>query len=186
MPPANGGFIEYAWTAQSPGGKYRKITANWKVPPKPAGVYSGTRVYFSFPALFNDSYILQPVLQYGYNGQFGGSYWTIASWRCNSICDHSAPITVNAGEVLSGSVVASNCAGGNCTWTITAKRVSTGQSAVHVVPSADAFVKATKGAVEVYGLTACNQYPTNGIFFTDAALYNGSMSQVFPTWTKYI
>jgi hypothetical protein len=87
---------------------------------------------------------------------------------------------------LAGSVAASNCVGNNCTWTITNKRLSTGQTTVHVVVDGLAYVNAMAGAVEVNTLTACNQYPVNGIFYSTISVYNGSLTQVFPTWTKTV
>ncbi len=71
MFPVNNGWMEYAYYALASGHTFHQLNAGWRVPPAPAGSYSGTQTYYSFPGLENGSYIIQPVVQYGYNGAFG-------------------------------------------------------------------------------------------------------------------
>ena len=190
--PVNNGWIEYAWASQPSGSKYREITANWRVPAAPTGTYPApptVAVYYSFPGLENNYYIIQPVLQYGYNGAFGGNYWTMASWQCHSsfsTCYYSTPLSISARDSLYGSVVASNCAGGTCTWAMTTRDVTTSQQTVYTASDYDNYNWATKGAVEVYGLSTCSQYPQNGIFYSGVTVYDGNMNQVYPSWASYI
>lgn len=185
--PTNNGWIENAGSSLSGGATYHKISANWIIPSTPTGTYPGSEVYYTFPGLFNADFILQPVLQYGYNNLFGGSYWSIASWRCGpSSCLYSTPKTASAGDALSGSVTASGCSGGTCTWTIITKKVATNDSTVWTVSDDDDYNKITGGAVEVFGLTSCSQYPTNGVFYSQVIVYNSSNTQIYPAWNKTV
>lgn len=42
------------------------------------------------------------------------------------------------------------------------------------------------GAVEVYGLSACSQYPVRGVFYSGVALHDESGQAVTPSWTPNI
>jgi hypothetical protein len=52
--------------------------AHWKVPSEP--LTKSSQVIFIFNGIQNSDWILQPVLQWGDNGKFGGGYWVVASW----------------------------------------------------------------------------------------------------------
>ncbi len=157
--PANNGWIEDAYFPLAAGNQYRQQTANWVVPANPVGSYSwttgGPPVFFTFPGLQSSAFIIQPVIQYGYNGDFGSaSAWVMASWHCDTGpgCTHSAPIGITAGDAMAGSVVASDCANGDCTWTITTRDVTTGQRTILAVADTENYSFAAGGAVEVYRL----------------------------------
>lgn len=75
-----GGWIESAtYTPPVPLGS---LSARLKVPRPPAT--PDQSLIYLFPGAQNArmSTILQPVLQWGSNGRFGGEFWTIASWWC--------------------------------------------------------------------------------------------------------
>jgi len=60
----------------------------WTVPSNPSD--NGALIYlFNGIEPSNFSAILQPVLQYGSNGAFGGNYWVIASWYVGNSGFHS-------------------------------------------------------------------------------------------------
>jgi hypothetical protein len=128
FPPTTNGWVEYSFDSLSGGDQYRKLTAAWKVPADPEGSYSGAQVYYSFPGLESDEpAIIQPVIQYGSNAFFGGSYWSMTSWIChdNGECDYTTPYTnVSAGDSITGLVTVSNCANGDCDWWITIQDVT--------------------------------------------------------------
>lgn len=190
--PTINGWVEYTWANAGP---YKRIVADWQVPSAPPGTYGAAgKVYYTFPGLQSNDYIIQPVLQYGNNGLYGGAYWTITSWRCNtgSDCVHSPPVTVSSGNVIHGDVSASNCSGGVCTWTITTTNSSTGQSTTHTVQDTENYWQATSGAVEVYGVNSCADYPRNndynqsGVFYTNVSVYDNAYSPVSPSWSAII
>lgn len=190
--PTNPAWIMTAWADNHSGGWYKKITANWTVPAAPTAVYPNPpqmRVYYTFPGLSNNYYIIQPVLQYGYNGWFGGRYWTIASWHCHDAydCDVSATHpTVAVGAQISGRVEATNCGGGNCTWTIVTKAAGSADSAVYSQVDNDDYNWVTAGAVEVYNFNSCSDYPPNGVSYTNGHVYDGNGSQVYPVWNDFV
>ncbi|HEY3221374.1 MAG TPA: hypothetical protein VGJ80_11630 [Gemmatimonadales bacterium] len=193
VPAYNPNWVEFdtVQAAQTGSTSFAQITADWIVPPVPPATYASNQVYFTFPGLESNHYILQPVIQYGFSGAGGGNFWAMASWKCfgGSDCFH-APATavqIAAGDAIHGSVVASNCAGGNCTWTVTGTDQTSGASAVYSSTDVQAFYWATGGAVEVYNLTTCNDYPANGVFYTNIALYDQNLNVLSsPPWGGYV
>lgn len=181
--PTNNGWVESASYSLT-GNTYRSLTAGWRVPNAPTGSYSGVQVFYSFPGLVDSTYILQPVIQYGNNGEFGGSYWTMSSWRCDngSNCTHSTPITVYPGDSLIGTVVASSCLNGVCTWTVTISNQTRSTTSTRSFIDNDDYYVAVGGAIEIYNLTSCSQYPVSGTFYSGIALHDRSSSQVTPSW----
>ncbi len=188
--PTNNGWIEDEYVANSPPGTwYGKLTTNWTVPPDPTGAYSGNQVYYTFPAFQNRSqtYIIQPVLQWGSNGIFGGQHWTLASWyvHLDANADTNDYIvspnrTVTAGSALSGSITSVALTSDSSTWTMTAKVIATGESVTLDIPDSNRYAWAGE-VVEVYGLTNCNQYPTNGVFYSAVTLYDNNFAEVWPS-----
>jgi hypothetical protein len=184
--PADNGWMESAQSQSVTA--YRRLEADWTVPAKPTGGYPPGRVYYTFPGLQRQPpYILQPVLQFGYNGAFGGIFvWTLASWHCNgtqSGCAYSSPIQTTVGHTLHGTVSASACAGGTCTWTVTTRDVTTGSATVLTLTDPDSYYFGVGGAVEVYNLTLCSQYPVNGVFYTGLQVFD-AFGQVSPSWSN--
>ena len=97
------GWITYAFWNNGTGNSINSFTARWTVPQPPAD-YSGQLIYL-FNGLQNSTMIYQPVLQWGYNGFFGGDYWVVASWYAdgqNGPAFYTNPVRVNPGDVLIG------------------------------------------------------------------------------------
>ncbi len=184
--PTNNGWIEYALYGLS-GDTYGYLLADWEVPDDPSG-YSGNKLYYTFPGLQGGGYILQPVLQYGDNGAFGGSYWTLASWSCDDgqDCNYSTPISASAGDDIRGSVEASDCANRVCDWTIITRNVTTQTQTTRVYEDTLIYATAFGGAVEVNDITACSQYPEYGVSYTSIALKDEDGNSVTPTWTDVV
>jgi hypothetical protein len=182
LAPTINGWVESAH--YTPGGNFSRISANWTVPAKPTGSYSAGQVYYAFPGLQSSSYIIQPVLQYGNNNAYGGSYWLGVSWQCDTgpDCTHGPTISMLAGDAVYGNVTASNCANGLCSWTISTQNGRTGATSIWTRTNTQNFYDAVGGAVEVYGLTTCSQFPSTGIFFSGIAVYNSAGAQVTPSW----
>jgi hypothetical protein len=181
--PLDSGWAEADTAHATSGGWFSELTAAWKVPAQPV---EGGALFFTFPGLQSDSFIIQTVAQFGNNGHFGGNYWTIASWHCHSLtnCGFSQPVTVNAGDQLQGSITATNCANGNCLWTITTTDLTTGAKSTLPVTDTLGYTFAAGGATEVYGITSCNQFPVNGVFFT-SELTDQTGTSVSPAWSPY-
>jgi len=183
--PVDNGWIESG--AYATGTSWGLLSANWTVPAQPAS-YASNQVYYSFPGIQSNNYIIQPVMTYGYAPGYGGNSWTAASWHCNdgSDCTHSAAITMAAGDVVLGTVSASGCANNVCTWTITTADVTKGTRSVYTVDDTAGYYYAVGGAVEAYGLTSCNQFPRNGVFYYNISLYDQNQQQASTTWTPNV
>jgi hypothetical protein len=167
---------------------YGALTATWTVPPVPAS-NDGQTVYF-FPGLedIDDVVsIIQPVL--GWNADFGGA-WGIASWNCcpSGITVESSPVRVNPGNEIKGTMKDA-CAAGtlSCSkWNVTSEDVSTGHhTTLSNTPSeGQTFNWAFAGALEVYNVVQCSDYPANGsLTFSDVALYDYNFDRISnPGW----
>jgi hypothetical protein len=186
--PVINGYVESAQYNASGGTSFRQLYANWTVPQAPTQGGSNY-TYYTFPGLVDASYILQPVLSWGNNNAYGGAYYSLASWKCNSgsDCHYSTPVTVYAGDAIHGSIVASSCtAGVSCTWTITGTDNTTSSSSTYSVSGTDGYTLALGAAVEVYGIGSCDQFPPPKVSYTSISLYNNSGTQVTPSWSKSV
>ncbi len=190
--PSNGPTLSswIEWAHYAPGTNWGNLNASWHVPAAPESTFTSNpeQVYYSFPGLESSSYIIQPVLTYGYAPDYGGNFWTAASWRCNSgsDCHHGTPISVTTGDSLPGSVSASACANGMCTWTITTVDVTTSARSVWSVDDVSSYFYAVGGAIEVYNLAPCTQLPVYGVFYSGISLYDQNNHQVTPSWADTV
>jgi hypothetical protein len=175
-PTTSGWVISRSWSSPR---WVKKMTATFKVPSTPD---DQSKLVYLFPGLepSSGSTILQPVLAFGY----GGPFWSIASWACGSPCPHSTIKTVNAGDTIEGTMVASSCtSAGKCTWTITTKDVTTNVSTALTVTGQPAFYWTFGGVLEAYSIDSCAQYPRNAsATFTSLHVYDHNLAELTPTW----
>jgi hypothetical protein len=181
-------FIQHSYieaAGVSAATQYSELNVTWTVPPPPFS-NDGQVLYF-FPALDQTNpviSILQPVLEW-YSGQ-----WSIASWNCcvSGTTWHSTIVNVNAGDTIYGSMK-SNCAGGalSCaTWNITTTDKTSGSSTTlsNTPNNGQSFNWAFAGALEVYNISQCSDYPPNaGIAFSTVQLYDNKFNLISsPSW----
>jgi hypothetical protein len=187
-PPAIGhSWIEDGSTTTST--SYGKLTASWVVPPAPT-TNDGQTVYL-FPGMVDlqtDETIIQPVL--GWNS-FLGEVWTIASWNCcpSGTANYSKPVQVNVGDTINGTIK-STCAPGveSCSkWDIGTQDATLGKSTTlaNTPSEGQTFNWAQSGALEVYDIAQCSDYPPNGsITFSKVALYDYNLVRIAnPGWS---
>lgn len=129
-PPRTGGWYLVAVDSLAPTAEVADLRATWAVPAPPVQPDTGQQLYYAFPGLQNgdvgSSEVIQPVLQWGYNGYFGGNYWTLASWYCGPVCAmNPSHLNVYQGDTIFGWIYANNCSGGQCDWTIQSEDQST-------------------------------------------------------------
>jgi hypothetical protein len=168
---------------------YGELTATWPVPAAPTAKV-GQTIYL-FPGLedINDVVsIIQPVM--GWNADFS-SAWGIASWNCcpSGITIESAPVRVTAGDKILGTMK-DNCSAGTLacsTWNVTTEDVTSGKSTMltNTPNEGQTFNWAFAGALEVYNIAACTDYPKSGsITFSSVGLYDDNFDLVSkPGWT---
>ncbi|XQA73370.1 hypothetical protein ACM9XA_18220 [Xanthomonas sacchari] len=169
------------------GNKMGRIVASWTVPQNPTNVAQQT-VYF-FPGMQSDDpTILQPVLGYrGYNDS-----WDLSSWNCcqDGMVWHSDFIAARAGDRIVGDTYATCNNGLPCTnWNVDTRNVTTGQS-VRLSTTYDINSRThlvVGGALEVYAVDSCDQYPPDGSITFDAiGVYDYRMQKVAsPAWVSY-
>ena len=169
---------------------YDKIAATWVVPPAPTS-NDGQLLYF-FPG-FEDSIhplsIVQPVLQWGYSGFFGGNYWVVANWNCcmSGTTWYSTPLDVSVGDTILGTIIPT-CKRGKSycpTWNIVSEDKTTGKkTTLAKTPAEGQIWNWAFGAVsEDYGVVQCSDFPDNsGLTFT-VHLYNRNWKVITnPSW----
>jgi hypothetical protein len=171
---------------------FGELTANWKVPPAPTS--DDGQTVFLFPGMEDyatDESIIQPVL--GWNAGFFGTNWSIASWNCcpTGITNYSTPVEVNQGDTIFGTIKI-NCKAGtkSCSkWNITTEDQTTHQgTTLGKTPSeGQTFTWAQSGALEVYEIVQCSDYPPNGsAVFSKVALYDYNFNQFSdPGWILF-
>ena len=182
--------IKHSWIVAgdtTTGSSYGEIVADWNVPPAPKS-YDSQTIYF-FPGLedyYKDIAIIQPVL--GWNSDFKKA-WGIASWNCcpRGTADESTPFRVNTGDLIAG-IVKSTCAAGtlSCpTWNITTKDKTNGLSTTlgNTSSEGQTFDWAFGGALEVYSIVQCSDYPPNQYINFSPTLYNDNFNVIQnPGW----
>jgi hypothetical protein len=168
---------------------YAKLIANWRVPSAPTA-FDGQTVYL-FPGLVDyniDATIIQPVL--GWNSFFG-KVWSIASWNCcpSGTTQYSAPVQVSTGDTIHG-VIKSMCKAGvqSCSkWKVTSTDKTSHQTTtLSKTPSeGQTFNWAQSGALEVYEIVQCSDYPSDGATtFSKVALYDYNYQKIAnPGWS---
>ena len=186
-PPTVNGWAASASTTATGATSY--LSATWTVPRSPARAANQT--IYLFPGLepaATGDVILQPVL--AWNG-FGDRRWTIASWSCckDGNVLHSAPRNVSAGDAVTGSVTGTSCdAQGVCSsWRIQTSVPARGISTtLDTSAYGEALDWAFGGALEVYGVDRCDQYPASGsVQFRNVSVRQASGASAAPPWAAY-
>jgi hypothetical protein len=152
------------------------MAGDWTVPSNPSS--NGALIYlFNGIEPASENWILQPVLQYGSNGAFGGNYWVIASWMVgpNNYAFHSPPETVSPGNSLFGYTEITGTSGSTLDWKVQAQDTTTGAySWITATTSGLHWTWAFAGVLEAYGVTSCSEFPSNGrAVFTNSAVDHG-------------
>ncbi len=189
-------YIQHSWIEAgqvSDSTPYDAVEASWAVPQTPT-TNDGQTLYF-FPGLMHTTadpeLIVQPVLGWD-DGQSGAGPWNIASWNCcpSGMAWSSTPVTVSPGDQIWG-IAMSACGAAlvqSCSkWSITTTDTTThGTTTLNVVyPSLMTFEWAQSGALEVYSISQCSDYPPDGfITFSNAALFDNNFRRIMhPGWS---
>jgi hypothetical protein len=152
------------------------MAGNWTVPSDPSA--NGALIYlFNGIEPASENWILQPVLQYGSNGAFGGNYWVIASWLVgpNNYAFHSPAETVHPGNTLSGYTKLTGTTGSDLDWKVQAKDTTTGAYTwITARTNGLHWTWAFAAVLESYNVTSCSEFPANGkAEFTNSVVDHG-------------
>jgi hypothetical protein len=178
--PTLNGWIEAVQTEVKSGGNISEINTNWTVPSNPQT--NGGLIYI-FDALepSSENWILQPVLQYGNNGSFGGNYWVMSSWLVgsNGYVYHSTPEEVWPNDTLVGYVYITGISGSTLDWKVFAWDATSGAtSSFSATSSGLQWNWAYAGVLEGYNIGSCSELPVGGETIFQSVVYQG-----YPTFT---
>ncbi len=160
------------------------MAGNWKVPSYPSEANGGQVIYLSNgidPA--SHKWFLEAALQYGYNGAFGGDYYSIATWLIGtSVAYYSSPDYVYPGDSLSGYTEMTDKSGSTTYWDVLIVDNSTGASSEGSYwVSGQHWTWAYAGVLQVYNVYACAEFPASGReVFGDSVVAHG-----FPYYYEY-
>jgi hypothetical protein len=163
---------------------YNYMKAEWTVPRDPPWCIWGCPLLYYFPSFTstNNEEILQPVLQHGNNGEFGGNNsWAIASWYClKTACQHSPPLAASAGENLLGQIqITSNSP--LKYWIATSNLTRGYYTYLDANTPKGPFTNVQGGVMEVWRILTCGQYPQDhALTFHDILV-----QQAGPTWNTF-
>jgi|SRR5579872_259986 hypothetical protein len=142
----------------------------WHVPNPPAE--SGALVYlFNGISPTGAQWILQPVVQWGDNGSFGGDYYSVASWFVGpgNFAVVSTPQAANPSDYIFGDVQQTGVSGvggqQTLTYFVDGYNETSGQPTPLYVttPAGLHWVWAYAGVLEAYNVTSCSQFPGSGL-----------------------
>ena len=156
------GWIAYAEWRNDSGSPVSLFRATWTVPPAPL-TQSGQSVMY-FNGIQSDTYILQPVLQWGETALGGGNYWAVASWLAARphVVAHRSPqlVPVQTGQVLEGviSLVDGTSPG---PYSYNCQFVGLGGTSLDVQGIDELTV--CVATLEAYQITAGSDYPGGGV-----------------------
>jgi len=198
-----GGWYDFSLGAAAPIHgltQFNSLAVQWTVPPAPHDSASDKSVLYLFPALENLSNpsdvttwvsIIQPIIQWGYNGYNGGEFWQMEAMEClpgGAGCNLGAAVRVAPGDTIQGYVY--QYASNPDAWTIFVWDESQdiiSQLSVGIPRSWPKYNLASMGVIEGYGnaaettgLNSCTELPyTIGVGFTSLGVY-----QAGPAWNS--
>lgn len=183
LPRTPGGWIESA--TYTPPEPLQSLSLGFKVPEPPADRENS--LIYLFPAAENAqmSTILQPVLQWGWNGCFGGECWTIASWHCTPAgrtVYSKEQHEVQSGELLRASLKMTHMSDTYANWSVEIEPEGDASRCAKLVVEKleDLMLFVVGGALEAYGpvedipkLTKDRKhFPTGSTSFTGIELHD--------------
>jgi hypothetical protein len=185
-PPTGGWYYDTSWNSPT---WLSELRTEYEVPAAPTESGATIFVFSSFQDAGLTA-IVQPVLTYGPNGDYGGNYWYIAPWYVYEGGDVvGVDETVSQGDTIYGQMTATDCnSAGHCTWTIAIQDNSNTSvpASTAVVESATAYTSAQAGVLEIYNATGCAMLPhSDHAVYRDVYTYSGSghTLNADPQWT---
>jgi hypothetical protein len=174
---------------------FGELRANWLVPPAPTS-HDGQTIFF-FPGLedddSNDTTILQPVLGWNATPAYK-NVWSLASWNCcvDGTVQHSPFIPTATGDNIFGDTfIACKPGSKQCgEYSVNTVDSTTGASTELKDTSSFGltFNWAFAGALEVYNVSKCSDYPSNSSGSTQffyLGLFDEDLHPVTQHWVDW-
>ena len=180
-PLPDSGWQTYASWLNTGDKPVTSFETTWKVPAIPSN--DDGQILYQFngiqPAVILA--IVQPVLQYGNNGAFGGSFWCVASWY---VTETQAFYTkhlekVKTGKSLTGKITLTAQKSAGDTYVIEFDGIGPTKLTMKDLPEMAWFVE----TLEVYGVDVCSDYPNQA--FSEMSKINLKAGSKTPsvTWS---
>jgi len=190
-PQHGAAWIVDAMQDNSAGNGFTLFAANFTIPPPPSNV--DVLLYY-WPGTEDEVMgdVIQPVLQFGSNGEEGGPYWSYMAWYVSGDGDViTGPFItpISAGTSLGGWVQLSadgqsyiaygNVPSGGTAGPTTSIQVATSES----TQQTRAYL-----TIEIYEINGdCTKLPPNNqLVFTDLVMFDGSHKSVKPNMVKEV
>jgi len=163
-PESDSGWTVYSDWANGTGNPLSYFSSSWEVPPAPAS-NDGQLVYLFNGLQTSDTgdYILQPVLQWGYNSDEmdGGAYWVINNWFVvgETATVGSTFVKVTPGTVLQGIMTLTGQSGANFNY----QSVFTGYPQCDLSVTDISELAWAAETLECYSLTEFSDYPNTAL-----------------------
>lgn len=140
------------------------MAGNWTVPSYPSEASSQVIYLSNGIEPSSHKWFMEAALQYGFNGAFGGNYYSIATWLMNSsTAYYSSPEYVNPGDSLSGYTQMTGESGNTTYWEVLIVDNSSGYySEGSYWVSGQHWTWAYAGILQAYNLSACAEFPASG------------------------
>lgn len=179
-PALGDGWIASAHWNNDTGTPISFFATTWIVPRTPA-TQSGQLIYL-FNGIQNSTMIYQPVLQWGYNGIFGGNYWGVASWYADGKggqAHYSQYTQVNTGQILIGVMTLTSQSGNLYNYDCQFQGITNSRLTIQNVQELTYAVE----TLEAYGVTKASDYPaTDGMVFWEINIQTGGVTPTL-NWT---
>eukprot|EP01095_Lingulamoeba_sp_RSL-Kostka_P006636 TRINITY_DN208_c0_g6_i1.p1 TRINITY_DN208_c0_g6~~TRINITY_DN208_c0_g6_i1.p1 ORF type:complete len:334 (+),score=100.36 TRINITY_DN208_c0_g6_i1:139-1002(+) len=164
------------WTQFHDTAGFSNVSASWNVPSNPS--INAFQILYFWPGTEPDdnSFVLQPVLQYGSTPAGGGYYWGVASWMVGNFNTVVSPlIKVSVGDEVFGQMYQFP----NKTWVINGTTKTTNDVAT-IYYTTDIVQTYSYCVLEAYNLENCKQYPQSDTFVSFTNLFNYVKGQLTP------
>lgn len=153
-----GGWIAWSGWTNGSGSPVTRFATTWTVPPAPPNV--GAQTIFLFNGMEDDTYILQPVLQWGTSAGGHGNYWQIGSWFVASDSSggqsfYSEMVPVNPGDSITGVMTLDGVDGGGYHYICEFLNYAQTRR-IWTNPNELTWCVET---LEAYAVASCDQYP---------------------------
>jgi len=163
------------------------LAGNWTVPSYPSEAASQVIYLSNGIEPSSHKWFMEAALQFGYNGAFGGNYYSIATWLLSSSAAYySSPAYVNPGDSLSGGMQMTGESGSTTYWEALIVDNSSGYySEGSYWVSGQHWTWAYAGILQAYNLYACAEFPANGReVFSDSVVAHGFpyLYELSPNW----
>mmetsp|Transcript_7256 Transcript_7256/g.30873 ORF Transcript_7256/g.30873 Transcript_7256/m.30873 type:complete len:289 (+) Transcript_7256:37-903(+) len=180
-PHAMHGQAWKAWAQYLNEDSFDFMSAEWPVPSEPTTEKNQILYFWPGTEPGDNSFVIQPVLQWGNTPAGGGNYWAMASWYVGDRAYFSPLIDCNVGDMVYGEMNES----GSGQWAIISEDSTTGEkislNVTTSVPQDYAYI-----VLESYYLFDCTEYPadeSSELFTNIVTKVNGTT--VTPTWETY-